>query len=155
METQHESDSPVLEGTPSAQRRRKRRSKKPKTQKAINSAINSAIEARRARTDERDASSDSLNFVHNTNSPTGEKPYQCGEKLYQFNQANYALGGPLGTGTLPCGPFYQLVSVKKSPTGEKPYQCGGKPYQFNQANYALGGPLGRGAPGNLPCGPFY
>ena len=71
METQHESDSPVLEGTPSSQRRHKRRSKKPKTQKAINSAINSAIEARRARTDERDASSDSLNFVHNTNSPTG------------------------------------------------------------------------------------
>ena len=82
METQHESDFPVLEGTPSAQRRRKSRSKKPKTQKAINSAINSAIEARRARTDERDASSDSLNFVHNTNSPIGEKPYQCGEKLY-------------------------------------------------------------------------
>ena len=50
METQHESDSAVLEGTPSAQRRRKSRSKKPKTQKAINSAF----EARHAHTDERD-----------------------------------------------------------------------------------------------------
>ena len=42
-----------------------------------------------------------------------KKLYQCGEKPYQYNQASYALGGPLGTGTLPCGQFYHLESAKK------------------------------------------
>ena len=63
-----------------------------------------------------------------------KKLYQCGEKPYQYNQASYALGGPLGTGTLPFGQFYQLESAKKNPTGEKPYQCGEKPYQHSPPN---------------------
>ena len=59
MDTDNESDSSVLVGTPTAQKRRKSRSKKQKTNEQQQTAINSAIEARRARTDERDASSDS------------------------------------------------------------------------------------------------
>ena len=35
MESQQDSESPVIEGTPGAQRRRKSRSKRQKTQKAI------------------------------------------------------------------------------------------------------------------------
>ena len=85
--------------------------------------------------------------MESQHSPTGEKANECDQcerKRYHFNQANYALGGPLNTGNLPCGPLYQLVSAKKSPTGEKAHQCDqceGKRYHFNEANYALGGPL--------------
>ena len=79
--------------------------------------------------------------------PTGEKTHQCDKckgKINHFSQANYALGGPLNTGNLPCESLYQLVSAKKGHTGEKTHQCDKckrKINHFSQGNYALGGHL--------------